>query len=44
MVFRFDGKLIHLAAYDSLEPEQLAAIRSVFPIRPGHESITAGAI
>src|SRR5262249_39880733 len=35
MVFRFDGELIHLAAYDSLEREQLAAVRSVFPIRPG---------
>jgi signal transduction histidine kinase len=44
MVFRFDGKLIHLAAYDSLEPEQVAAVRSVFPIRPGRESITARAI
>ena len=44
MVFRFDGEFIHLAAYDNLEPEQLAAIRSVFPIRPGRESITARAI
>src|SRR5262249_45481333 len=44
MVFRFDGELIHLAAYDSLDPEQLAAVRSVFPIRPGRESITARAI
>jgi GAF domain-containing protein len=44
MVFRFDGELIHLAAYDGLEPEQLAAVRSVFPIRPGRESTTARAI
>src|SRR6266516_4011740 len=44
MVFRFDGELIHLAAYDSLDAEQLAAVRSVFPIRPGRESITARAI
>jgi two-component system NtrC family sensor kinase len=44
MVFRFDGKLIHLAAYDSLDVEQLAAMRSVFPIRPGCESITGRAI
>jgi signal transduction histidine kinase len=44
MVFRFDGEFIHLAAYDSLDPEQLAAVRSVFPIRPGRESITARAI
>src|SRR5216684_6091274 len=32
------------SAYDSLDPEQLAAVRSVFPIRPGRESITARAI
>src|SRR5262249_60079364 len=44
MVFRFDGELIHLAAYDSLDAEQLAAVRSVFPIRPGRESVTARAI
>jgi GAF domain-containing protein len=35
MVFRFDGELIHLAAYDNLDSEQLAAVRSVFPIPPG---------
>src|SRR5262249_8657054 len=44
MVFRFDGNLIHLAAHDGLDPDQLAAVRSVFPIRPGRESITARAI
>jgi GAF domain-containing protein len=44
MVFRFDGALIHLTAHDNLEPEQLEAVRSVFPIRPGHESVTARAI
>jgi signal transduction histidine kinase len=44
MVFRFDGELIHLAAHDNLDAEQLAAVRSVFPIRPSRESITARAI
>jgi GAF domain-containing protein len=44
MVFRFDGELIHLAAYDSLDPEQLTAVQSVFPLRPGRESTTARAI
>jgi signal transduction histidine kinase len=44
MVFRFDGKLVHLAAHASLEPEQLAASSSVFPIQPGRESITGRAI
>jgi GAF domain-containing protein/DNA-binding response OmpR family regulator len=44
LLFRFDGELIHLAAHDNLEPEQLAALRSVFPLRPGRESITGRAI
>jgi two-component system, NtrC family, sensor kinase len=44
MVFRFDGDLIHLAAQDNLGTEQLDAVRSVFPIRPGRGSVTARAI
>jgi two-component system, NtrC family, sensor kinase len=44
MVFRFDGELIHLAAHDNLDAEQLAAVRSVFPIPPGRASITARAV
>jgi signal transduction histidine kinase len=44
MVFRFDGERIHLAAHDNLDPEQLAAIQSVFPIPPGQRSVTARAI
>jgi GAF domain-containing protein/CheY-like chemotaxis protein/anti-sigma regulatory factor (Ser/Thr protein kinase) len=44
MVFRFDGELIHLAAHDNLGPEQLDAVRSVFPIRQGRGSVTARAI
>ncbi len=44
MVFRFDGELIHLAAHDNLGPDQLDAIRSVFPIPPGRGSVTARAI
>jgi signal transduction histidine kinase len=44
MVFRFDGELIHLTAHDNLDAEQLAAVRSVFPLRPSRESITARAI
>jgi GAF domain-containing protein len=44
MVFRFDGELIHLVAHDNLDPEQLAAVGSVFPIPPGRGSITARAI
>jgi len=44
MVFRFDGQLIHLVAHDNLEPEQLDAVRGVFPIPPGRSSVTARAI
>ena len=44
MVFRFDGDLVHLAAHDNLSTEQLDAVRSVFPIRPGRGSVTARAI
>ena len=44
MVFRFDGELIHLAAHDNLGRDRLNAIRRVFPIPPGRESVTARAI
>jgi GAF domain-containing protein/HAMP domain-containing protein len=44
MVFRLDGDLIHLAAHDNLGPERLEVIRSIFPIRPGRQSVTARAI
>src|SRR4029079_7949234 len=37
-------ELIHLAAYDNLDSEQLNALRSVFPIAPGNERITGRAI
>jgi hypothetical protein len=33
-----------VAAHDNLGAEQVAAVRSVFPIRPSRESITARAI
>src|SRR5262249_49798134 len=44
MVFRFDGELIHLVAHDNLTPDQHEAVRAVFPIPPGRQSVTARAI
>jgi GAF domain-containing protein len=43
-VFTFDGNLIHLVAADGWTPDELAMIRSTFPIPPGRGSITARAI
>jgi GAF domain-containing protein len=43
-VFRFDGNLIHLAAYHNVGGDELAAVRRLFPIAPGHGSATGRAI
>ena len=43
-VFRFDGTLIHLVAHHNWSPDELAAVRRVFPIPPGRGSVTARAI
>jgi two-component system, NtrC family, sensor kinase len=43
-VFRFDGGLIHLVAHHNWSPDELEAIRRVFPIPPGGGSVTARAI
>jgi signal transduction histidine kinase len=44
LVFRFDGEMITLVADDSATPEQLVAIRSVYPTPPGPRSVAARAI
>jgi signal transduction histidine kinase len=44
LVFRFDGEMITLVAHDSATPEQLTAIRSVYPAPPGGQSVAARAI
>ena len=44
LVFRFDGEMITLVAHDSATPEQLTAIRSVYPAPPGGPSVAARAI
>jgi two-component system, NtrC family, sensor kinase len=43
-VFRYDGELIHVAAYHNVGGDELDAIRRVFPIAPGRGSVTARAI
>ncbi|HMH49212.1 MAG TPA: GAF domain-containing protein, partial [Candidatus Acidoferrum sp.] len=44
LVFRFHGEMITLVAHDSATPEQLRAIRSVYPMPPGGQSVAARAI
>ena len=43
-VFTYDGTLIHLTAAIGWTEEEVATIRSVFPIAPGRGSVTARAI
>jgi signal transduction histidine kinase/DNA-binding response OmpR family regulator/HPt (histidine-containing phosphotransfer) domain-containing protein len=43
-VFLFDGALIHPAAHDNLNAEEIAAIAREFPRPPGRSSVTARAI
>src|SRR6266851_2579312 len=43
-VFTYDGTLIHFVADYGWSPEEVAMIRSTFPIPPGRGSVTARAI
>ena len=43
-VFRFDGRLLYLAAHHNFTPDELAVLRRAFPIPPGRGSVTARAI
>ncbi|HKD38659.1 MAG TPA: GAF domain-containing protein, partial [Myxococcaceae bacterium] len=43
-VYRFDGKLIHFAASDGLEPEGEKSARSLYPLPPGRASAATRAI
>ncbi|TMH12978.1 MAG: GAF domain-containing protein, partial [Betaproteobacteria bacterium] len=43
-VFRFDGELIHLAAFRNLTPEGTAAFRSTYPCQPSRGGTTQRAI
>src|SRR2546430_2103836 len=43
-VFRFDGELIHMAAFRNLTPEGTAAFRSTYPCQPSRGGTTQRAI
>src|ERR1700694_1528576 len=43
-VFRFDGELIHIAAFQNLTPEGTAAFRTAYPCRPSRGGTTQRAI
>src|SRR5262249_2648541 len=43
-VFRYDGKLIHVAAYHNVAGDELAAVLRTFPHPPGRGSVTGRAI
>ncbi|HXL82617.1 MAG TPA: hypothetical protein VN989_00655 [Casimicrobiaceae bacterium] len=43
-VFRFDGELIHIAAFQNLTPEGTAAFLTEYPCRPSRGGTTQRAI
>jgi signal transduction histidine kinase/putative methionine-R-sulfoxide reductase with GAF domain len=43
-VFRFDGELIHIGAFQNLDPEGTAAFRTAYPCRPSRGGTTQRAI
>ncbi|HVO88169.1 MAG TPA: GAF domain-containing protein, partial [Casimicrobiaceae bacterium] len=43
-VARFDGALVHMAAFHGASNEATRAMRSAFPMKPGHGAILARAI
>jgi GAF domain-containing protein len=49
VVYRYDGKLVHLMAYSGLSSDRIAAVRQAFPMPPdrgsaGARSILSGAV
>jgi GAF domain-containing protein/CheY-like chemotaxis protein len=44
VIGRYDGELIHLAAYQHVRPEGVQAIKGRFPLRPSRGTTTARAI
>jgi GAF domain-containing protein len=44
LVFRLESGLITLVAHDGATPEQLSAIRGVYPMAPGGQTVAARAI
>ena len=43
-VARLDGGMVHLVAYHGVSLEASAAMQAAFPLKPGHDAITARAI
>ncbi len=44
VVYRFDGKLIHIAAHDNWTPSALAELQASYPLAPSTESLVARGI
>ena len=44
VVGRYDGRLIHLAAYEHVRPEGIEAIKALFPAHPSRDTTTARAV
>ena len=44
VVGRYDGELVHLAAYEHVRPEGVQAMRELFPLRPSRATTTSRAI
>ena len=44
VVGRYDGRLVHLAAYEHVRPEGIEAIKALFPVRPSRATTTARAV
>src|SRR5262249_25313154 len=44
LVIRFDGHLMHLAAYDNLHPDRLAALQQLYPRAPDRGILAGRAI
>ena len=44
LVIRFDGQLMHLAAYHNVSPERFDALQRVFPLPPSRASMSGRAI
>jgi signal transduction histidine kinase/putative methionine-R-sulfoxide reductase with GAF domain len=44
VVGRYDGQLVHLAAFEHVRPEGIEAIKALFPVRPSRATTTARAV
>ncbi|MDH4114102.1 MAG: GAF domain-containing protein, partial [Burkholderiaceae bacterium] len=44
MVARYDGELIHVAAFRHTSPEAMESINAVYPLRPGSQTVMSRAV